>query len=106
MPSYTFYNSKTKKEYDDMMTIAEMEELLDKNKHITQVIKGINIVSGVSGTSYKTDQGWKDNLSRIAEAHPRSALAQQVGRKSIKQAKTERVLAKHKAKKLGKKFNG
>ena len=70
------------------------------------MLKGINIVSVVSGASYKTDQGWKDNLSRIAEAHPRSALAQQVGRKSIKQAKTERVLAKHKAKKLGKKFNG
>jgi hypothetical protein len=106
MPIYTFYNKRTKKEFDEMMSISEMEEYTTKNKHITQVIKGINIVSGVSGTSYKTDQGWKDNLSRIAEAHPRSALAQQVGKKSIKQAKTERVLAKHKAKKLGKKFNG
>ena len=106
MPTYTFINTKNNKEHTEMMSISEMEEYVDKNKHITQVIKGINIVSGVSGTSYKTDQGWKDNLSRIAEAHPRSALAQQVGRKSIKQAKTERVLAKHKAKKLGKKFNG
>ena len=84
----------------------EMEKYMGKNKHITQVLQPINIVSGVSGTSYRQDQGWKDNLSRIAEAHPRSELAKQVGKKSIKQAKTERVLAKHKAKKLGKKFNG
>ena len=53
MPSYTFYNSKTKKEYDDMMTIAEMEELLEKKKHIKQVPKGINIVAGYRQPSYE-----------------------------------------------------
>lgn len=106
MPLYTFYNKKTKKEHTDMMTISEMETYLEQNPHVQQVIKSLNIVAGVSGLSYRQDGGWKDNLSRIAEAHPRSALAQQVGKKSIKQAKTERVLAKHKAKKLGKKFNG
>ena len=96
MPVYTFFNKKTKKEYDDMMTISEMEEYLQKNPHITQVINSINIVSGVSGRSYKTDSGWKDNLSRIAEAHPNSALADRYGKKSIKQVKTEQVLKKHK----------
>ena len=44
MPTYTFFNKKTKKEYTDMMTIADMEEYLSKNKHISQVIKGLNIV--------------------------------------------------------------
>jgi len=96
MPVYTFFNKKTKKEYDDMMTISEMEEYLQKNPHITQVINSINIVSGVSGRSYKTDSGWKDNLSRIAEAHPNSALADRYGKKSIKQVKTQQVLKKHK----------
>ena len=99
MPIYTFYNKRTKKEFDEMMSISEMEEYVDKNKHITQVIKGINIVSGVSGTSYKTDQGWKDNLSRIAEAHPKSALAARYGKKTIKQSKTEQVIAKHRKRK-------
>jgi len=95
MPVYTFYNKRTKKEYDEMMTSAEMEEYLSKNKHITQVIKGLNIVRGVQGISHKTDGGWKDNLSRIAEAHPNSALAQRYGKKTIKQSQTETVLAKH-----------
>ena len=102
MPVYTFLNKKTNKEYDDFMSIAEMEEFLEKNPHITQVIKGLNIVRGVSGASYKTDSGWKENLSRIAEAHPQSALASRYGKKSIKQSKTEQVLAKHRKRSRGK----
>ena len=95
MPLYTFYNKKTKKEHTDMMTISEMETYLEQNSHINQVLKSLNIVAGVSGLSYRQDGGWKDNLSRIAEAHPKSALADRYGKKSIKQSKTEQVLAKH-----------
>ena len=103
MPTYTFLNKKTGKEYDDYMSISEMEEFLNKNKHITQVIKSINIVSGVQGISHKSDQGWKDNLSRIAEAHPKSALAQRYGKKTIKQSQTENILAKHRKRNRSKK---
>ena len=95
MPVYTFLNKNTQEEFTEMMTISEMEKYLKNNKHITQVINSINIVSGVSGRSYKTDQGWKDNLSRIAEAHPTSALADRYGKKSIKQIKTREVVKKH-----------
>ena len=95
MPIYTFYNKRTKKEFDEMMTIAEMESYLSKNKHINQVIKGLNIVSSVGNRTGKTDSGWKENLSRIAEAHPRSNLAKRYGKKSIKQIKTEQVIKKH-----------
>ena len=59
MPIYTFYNKKTKKEFDEMMSIAEMEEYKDKNPHIVQRITGLNIVSGVG--SIKQDGGWKEN---------------------------------------------
>ena len=102
MPIYTFLNKKTNKEYDEMMSISEMEEYLDKNPHITQVIKGLNIISGASGITMKTDGGWKENLSRIAEAHPKSALADRYGKKSIKQSKTDQVLAKHRKRSKGK----
>jgi hypothetical protein len=43
------------------MTIAEMEEYLAKNKHIRQVPKRMNIVAGVSGVSYRSDQGLERN---------------------------------------------
>ena len=95
MPTYTFYNKRTKKEFTDMMSISEMEEYLRKNKHVSQVIKGINIVASTGERTGKTDSGWKENLSRIAEAHPRSALAKRYGKKSIKQIKTEQVIKKH-----------
>ena len=78
-----------------MMTISEMESYLSKNKHINQVIKGLNIVSSVGNRTGKTDSGWKENLSRIAEAHPRSNLAKRYGKKTIKQIKTEQVIKKH-----------
>ena len=65
MPRYTFYNKRTKKEWVDYMTIAEMESYLEKNKHIHQVLQPINIVSGVQGITHKTDGGWNDNLNRI-----------------------------------------
>jgi hypothetical protein len=35
-------------------------------------------------------------MSRIAEAHPTSQLAQRYGKKSIKQIKTEQALIKNK----------
>ena len=104
MPIYTFYNKRTKKQWNDMMSISEMEEYLSKNKHIKQVLQPINIVSGVQGMgTFKSDQGWKDNLSRIAEAHPNSPLAARYGKKSTKKIKTEQALAKNRRRIRGKK---
>ena len=80
-----------------MMTIAEMESYLEKNPHIKQQITQMNIVGGVSGITYKNDQGFKEVLSKISEAHPKSALAQEHRRKSIKEVKTDQVIKKHKA---------
>ena len=57
------------------------------NPDVEQVHTGINIVAGVGRV--KGDSGWKENLSRIAEAHPRSALADRHGNKSIKDIKTK-----------------
>jgi len=102
MPIYTFHNNKTNKIFTEMMSIAEMEEYLKKNPHIKQQITQMNIVGGVSGLSYRSDGGWKDNLSRIAEAHPNSPLAQQHGKRSIKQVKTEQAMKKYKARRSAK----
>jgi len=103
MPTYTFFNKRTKKEFDDMMSIAEMESYLKKNKHIKQVIKGINIVASVGNRTTKTDSGFKEVLSKIGEAHPQSELARQTTKKSIKQIKTEQTVAKNKRRIAGKK---
>ena len=103
MPTYTFENTKTGKVFDDFMSMADKETYLEQNPHIKQIINKINIVAGVSGRSYRSDQGWKENMSRIAEAHPTSPLADRYGKKSIKQDKTEQVIQKHRRRKQGKK---
>ena len=103
MPTYRFYNSKTKKEYTDLMSISEMEEFI-KKKHIKLLPPTqLNIVSSTGTIDGKTDSGWKEVMSKISEAHPKSELAQRYGKKSVKDTQVERVIKKHRAKKAGKK---
>ena len=98
MPSYTFENKKTGKVWSDVMTISEMESYLKKNKNVRQIITQVNIVAGVSGMSYRSDKGWNETLSKIAEKHPQSKLAHDMGTRSTKQIKTDQVMAKHRKK--------
>ena len=103
MPTYRFYNKRTKKEYTDLMSISEMEEFI-KNKHIELLVPTkLNIVSSTGSLDSKTDSGWKEVLSKVSEAHPASNLASQYGKKSIKDTQVDRVIHKHRAKKAGKK---
>ena len=103
MPTYRFYNSKTKEEYTDLMSISEMEELI-KKKHIKLLPPTqLNIVSSVGTIDGKTDNGWKEVMSKISEAHPKSELAKRYGKKSVKDTQIEIVIKKHRAKKANKK---
>ena len=103
MPTYRFYNSKTKKEYTDLMSISEMEEFI-KKKHIKLLPPTqLNIVSTTGTIDGKTDSGWKEVMSKISEAHPKSNLADRYGKKSVKDTQIEGVIKKHRAKKAGKK---
>jgi len=98
MPIYTFEDIKTGKEFTEHFSIAEMEEYLLKNKHIRQVIVPINIVGGVSGITHRNDQGWKETLSKIAEANPHTPLGREHGKKDVKSIKTKQAVDKMKKK--------
>ena len=93
MPTYTFHNKVTGVVEDKILKMSEKEQYLKDNPDLEQVLTGLNIVAGVG--SIKSDSGWKENLSRIAEAHPRSPLADRHGKKSIKEIKTKQVVEKH-----------
>ena len=95
MPTYRFYNKNTKTEFEEYMSIADMEKFT-KKKHITLMPPTqMNIVSSVGQIDSKTDSGWKDHLSRIADKHPESPLGERYRRRGIKEAKTKEVIAKH-----------
>ena len=103
MPTYTFKNKKTNTVYEDFMSIAEMEKL-KKKKHMELLPPTtVNIVSSVGSLDGKTDNGWKEVMSKISEAHPNSHLADQYGKKSVKDTQIDRVIKTHRAKKAGKK---
>ena len=103
MPTYRFYNKKTKEEYEDLMSIAEMEEFI-KKKHITLLPPTqLNIVSTTGTVDGKIDNGWKEVMSKISETHPVSHLAERYGKKSVKDTQVDHIIKKHRAKKAGKK---
>jgi hypothetical protein len=97
MPTYIFKNEETGEQWEEMMTISERSNLLENSPHVRQLPPTkMNIIAGHGGI--RTDDGWKENLSRIAEAHPTSELASTHGDKSAKQSKTRQVGDKWKKK--------
>ena len=94
MPTYSFKNNDTGEEWEEFFSISGKEEFLKENDHIVQLPSLVSIVSDVGGI--KNDGGWKDNLSRIAEAHPGSPIAQRYGKDTTKNINTRNVLKKHK----------
>lgn len=96
MPTYTLINKNTGDEYEEFCTWDELEEFLKKNTDFKQKVSAPALVGDhIGGVGPKVDGGFKENLSRIAEAHPTSALADSYGTKSTKDIKTHQVLRKH-----------
>ena len=102
MPTYRFYNKNTKTEFEEYMTIADMEKFTKKKYIELLPPTQMNIVSSVGQIDSKTDSGWKDHLSRIAEKHPTSDLGQRYRRQGTKEAKTRSIVNKHRARAKGK----
>jgi hypothetical protein len=94
MPTYSFYNNQTNEQFDAVMKISEREVYLKDNPHITTVVSAPALVSGISITNRVPD-GFKEVLSKAAEAHPTSALAKKHGRRSAKEVKTQQIVNKH-----------
>ena len=101
MPTYRFKNHKTGEVWEELMMIAEMEEF-KKQEHIELLPPTqMNIVSSVGTIDSKTDNGWKENLQRIAAAHPESALAERYGSgETNTRKKAKQIIKKHRTRKL------
>jgi hypothetical protein len=96
MPTYSFLNTETGENFDSFMSIAAREDYLNENKHIQTLVTAPAIVSGVSTSMQnRVPDGFKEVLSKVAEAHPASTVADRYGQKSIKQVQTEQIVKKH-----------
>ena len=98
MPTYRFFNKKTKIEYEDFMSISDMEKLRTNPNIELLAPTQMNIISQTGDNiDAKTDNGWKETLAKISEAHPDRELTKQYGtRRSNKDVKTAKVRKKHK----------
>ena len=105
MPTYTFQNNDTGEVVELHLSFSEHDEYKKNNPNMTQLITGAPaVVSGVVGMGrMKNDDGWRETMSKIAEAHPGTSIADRYGTKSTKEVKTREVIKKHIKKQQGKK---
>lgn len=91
MPRYDFLNTKTGEIKEYTMSWKDLDKFKEDNPHLTQQINTPQIVGG-HGDRVKTDDGFKEVLSKIGDAHPGSKLNTN---KSIKDIKTKQVVKKY-----------
>ena len=90
MPLYEIENTENGEVFEVMMKIADKDKMLAKNPHFKQIIGAPNIVGG-HGDRVKTDDGFKEVLSKIGESHKGSHLHKD----SVKDSATKRIIKKH-----------
>ncbi len=71
-------------------------KFFQKYPHIKEIIGAPNIVGG-TGDRVKTDDGFKEVLSKIGDAHPGSNVHAKHGSKDIKREKSVATIKKHAA---------
>ena len=99
MPTYRFKDHHTGEVWEELMMISEMEELIKTDTIELLPPTQMNTVSSVGSIDSKTDGGWKEVMSKAAEAHPNSPLAERYGKKTVKQSQVEKVMKKHRDRK-------
>ena len=67
-----------------MMGISAADKYLEENPHIERFPNGAPALVGGTGDRTKTDDGFKEVLSKIADANPNSPLASDYGKKDKK----------------------
>lgn len=96
---YTFIDTKTKKIVVHDLKISEYDAFKKANPRLERYHDSAPAVT-FNGRTFRsldaqTDNTWKEVLSKVAEKHKGSPLAEQYGKKTIKEVKTREVVAKH-----------
>jgi len=100
MPIYNFINNETGEVEEHWMSWKDKEQFLVDNPNMESIILKAPGLVQATGDRTKPPSGFKDVLSKVAEANPTSDLANTWGKKDAKSAKVREVTNKLK-KKLG-----
>tara|TARA_R100001369_G_scaffold17883_2_gene33284 strand:- start:117 stop:434 length:318 start_codon:yes stop_codon:yes gene_type:complete len=101
MPTYKFCDEKTGEEWNEFLSFTDRKKFLEDNKHIRQVpVMFAYTGDHIMGVGPKTDSGFEDRMSQIADAHPGSPLASRYkSNESHANIKARSVIERHKKKK-------
>ena len=98
MPNYDFRDEVTGEVTTHMMSYKDLDQFIKDNPKLTRVITAPAIVGGLGSGGVKPGGGLDEVFARTAEKYPNSPLADRYGKKTIKQAKTDAVVEKHRKK--------
>jgi hypothetical protein len=70
MPTYKFLNNDTGEEYENFMSISELDAYLQDNPNITQLVNGAPLIHSGRGMG-KPDAGFRDILKNIKKESQR-----------------------------------
>jgi hypothetical protein len=68
MPTYLFLNNETGEEYENFMSISELDAYLQENPKITQLVNGAPMIHSGRGMG-KPDQGFRDLLKNMKKGN-------------------------------------
>lgn len=80
MPTYKFRDKDTGQEFDKFMSISAREDFLKSNPNYEQVLQSAMLGDSVRLGVRTVDGGFKEVLSRINSANPRSNLKDKLSR--------------------------
>lgn len=100
MPTYEFLNKKTKKIEEHFMSISAYDAFVAKNPHLERYHQSPPMLlhHTTASDGIKTDNTFKEVMSKVAEKHPNSPLADRYLRKKTKDIKTKEIIKKHREK--------
>ena len=84
MPIYSIRNNDTGEVHEEMMSWDSLQEYLSANPNYESIITKAPGLVQATGDRTKTDDGFKEVLSKIADANPNSNLASDYGKKDKK----------------------
>lgn len=81
MPTFTFRDIKTEEVFDKTLKISERESFLSDNPNLEQIHTNINLGDPVRLGIRRTDDGFREVLSRIHQNNYKSNLSDKLSRK-------------------------
>jgi hypothetical protein len=95
MPAYDFENEETGCIEERIMSYKVLDQFKKDNPHLKQVILTAPTMAGGVGDRVKTDDGFKEVLSKIGNHYPGSDVDKRYNGVGVKEAQTREVVKKH-----------